>query len=363
MLKFRTQGYNGYSLQFSPFIENKIACAASANFGLVGNGRLFILNTGIGPEGVEVERIYDTQDGLFDCSWSEINENQVVTASGDGSIKLWDIKLAEFPIQNWHEHSREVFSVEWNLIKKDTFVSGSWDHSIKLWAPERPQSLITFNIEHTNCIYNTIWSPNNPDLFGSASGDNTVKIWDTKLPHSIQTIQAHPNFETLSMDWNKYQENVIVTASSDKSIKLWDLRRPDRELLCLQGHEYAVRRVKCSPHNGNIIASVSYDMTMRIWDISRQNNPLVNVYDGHSEFVVGVDYNLYIEGQIATCAWDENVHIFQPQGLLVFPHLCTTKRKTEKLLHFVNCSTEYSSTPCMEFNWLLEALSLADDQR
>ncbi|CAG8565823.1 15461_t:CDS:2 [Funneliformis caledonium] len=84
MLKFRTQGYNGYSLQFSPFIENKIACATSANFGLVGNGRLFILNTGIGPEGVEVERIYDTQDGIFDCSWSEINENQVVTASGDG---------------------------------------------------------------------------------------------------------------------------------------------------------------------------------------------------------------------------------------------------------------------------------------
>jgi len=44
-------------LQFSPFIENKLACASSANYGLVGNGRLFILNTGIGPDGVEVERM------------------------------------------------------------------------------------------------------------------------------------------------------------------------------------------------------------------------------------------------------------------------------------------------------------------
>ncbi|CAG8565841.1 15462_t:CDS:2 [Funneliformis caledonium] len=160
------------------------------------------------------------------------------------------------------------------------------------------------------------------------------------------------------MDWNKYQENIIVTASSDKSVKVWDLRRPDRELLCLRGHEYAVRRVKCSPHNGNIIASVSYDMTMRIWDISRQTNPLVNVYDGHSEFVVGLDFNLYIEGQIATCAWDENVHIFQPP---VTPTSCTTKvGRLKKLLHFVNCSTEYSLVPCMDFNWLLEALSLAN---
>jgi WD40 repeat protein len=36
---------------------------------------------------------FETQDGLFDVAWSEIHENQVVTASGDGSIKLWDITL------------------------------------------------------------------------------------------------------------------------------------------------------------------------------------------------------------------------------------------------------------------------------
>jgi WD40 repeat protein len=37
---------------------------------------------------------FDTQDGLFDVCWSEVNENQLVTASGDGSIKLWDTTLA-----------------------------------------------------------------------------------------------------------------------------------------------------------------------------------------------------------------------------------------------------------------------------
>jgi WD40 repeat protein len=37
---------------------------------------------------------FDTQDGLFDVAWSEANENQLVTASGDGSLKLWDTTLA-----------------------------------------------------------------------------------------------------------------------------------------------------------------------------------------------------------------------------------------------------------------------------
>ena len=36
---------------------------------------------------------FDTQDGLYDCAWSEVHENQLVTASGDGSVKLFDITL------------------------------------------------------------------------------------------------------------------------------------------------------------------------------------------------------------------------------------------------------------------------------
>lgn len=33
-------------LAFSPFFENKLACASAANFGIVGNGRLWVLGVG-----------------------------------------------------------------------------------------------------------------------------------------------------------------------------------------------------------------------------------------------------------------------------------------------------------------------------
>ena len=36
---------------------------------------------------------FDTQDGLYDLAWSEVHQNQIVTGSGDGSLKLWDIAL------------------------------------------------------------------------------------------------------------------------------------------------------------------------------------------------------------------------------------------------------------------------------
>ena len=36
---------------------------------------------------------YETQDGLYDVAWSEVHENQLATASGDGSVRLWDVML------------------------------------------------------------------------------------------------------------------------------------------------------------------------------------------------------------------------------------------------------------------------------
>ena len=54
MLEFNTPGWNGYSAKWSPYYDSRIAVATSANFGLVGNGRLYIL--GLTPKGIIAEK-------------------------------------------------------------------------------------------------------------------------------------------------------------------------------------------------------------------------------------------------------------------------------------------------------------------
>ncbi|KAI8929443.1 WD40-repeat-containing domain protein [Entophlyctis helioformis] len=315
-MRFRTAGFSGYSVEFSPFFENRLACASAANFGIAGNGRLWILQLAngaplaLGDGGIRAEQVYDAQDGLFDCAWSEVHENQIATSSGDGSIKLWDLTMPDFPVRNWSEHKREVFSINWNLVRKDTFVTGSWDYSIKLWSPEMPNSLRTWQ-EHIGCIYQTAWSPTHADVFASA-GDETVRIWDVRQPRSVQTIRAH-QAEVLALDWAKYQKDTIFTGSVDTTIKMWDLRFPQREAAVIGNHEYAVRRVKSSPHQANLIGSVSYDMTARFWDLGRQGNRLTHAHHDHSEFVLGLDFSVFTPNQVATCGWDEFIHVFQAQ--------------------------------------------------
>lgn len=288
MLSFKTQGFNPYAVAYSPFFDSKIAVASSANFGLVGNGRLYILD--LTPSGEIVPQfVFDTQDGLFDLAWSEFHENQIVTSSGDGTIKLYDLMAAKpvsngggiagnnnnvnFPIQLYKEHTREVFSVNWNLVEKSLFCSASWDGTIKVWTPNSARSITTLvapipdlstmvhqqqqqpggaapvNKAHAHapgsiptqgggppgqptnapgCIHSAKFSPHDPNLIASAHADSHIRIWDTRAVSGSSCLSldflGHAGVEALTLDWNKYRPTVLATGGVDRTIKIWDLR-------------------------------------------------------------------------------------------------------------------------------------------
>lgn len=367
MLEFRTEGFNGYSVKYSPFFDSRIAVAASANFGLVGNGRLFILE--LTPNGIVpvkwyviisnivpvlIQSRYPTQDSLYDISWSEIHENQAVVASGDGSIKLFDTSVDDFPVQGWKEHKREVFSVHWNLVLKDRFCSSSWDGTVKIWSPERSTSLLTLPT-HT-CTYSASFSPHSPSLLSAVSSDSHLRVFDLRTPSSASnhlTLQlpihgaplskpgappfpALPPSEALTHDWNKYRDTIVATAGVDRAIRTFDIRTPNQgPLAVLTGHEYAVRKIAWSPHLPDLLLSASYDMTCRVWRDGFQNdNGKHTVGDTlaygpgvgggelgrmgrHTEFVTGVDWCLFgAEGWCASCGWDERVLVWDVRDVM-----------------------------------------------
>ncbi|KAG0649209.1 Peroxisomal targeting signal 2 receptor [Hyphodiscus hymeniophilus] len=383
MLEFRTEGFNGYAVKYSPFFDSRIAVAASANFGLVGNGRLYILN--LTANGIQAEKWcvahvdalsvieetlcgaitnawtlfrFDTQDSLYDTAWSEQNEHQIVVASGDGSVKLYDISTDQFPIQSWQEHKREVYSTCWNLVSKDTFCSSSWDGTIKIWSPQRPTSVLTLPTH--SCTYSSAFSPHSPSILSSVASDSHLRIFDLRTPssasnHLVHLIpihgppptlhhqtQAHPPSECLTHDWNKYRSTTIATAGVDTMIRTFDIRAPKQgPTAVLQGHEYAVRKIAWSPHLSDVLLSASYDMTTRVWsDGSTGNGGEVQGgvvqhpgmggagatsglgrnlgrMDRHTEFVTGVDWCLFgAEGWCASVGWDKRLLVWDVRAIM-----------------------------------------------
>lgn len=349
--RVRIQGLAAYNLAWSPFFPNRLAIASSANYGLVGNGRVSIASHAPAQPGskapppMQVDKFFETQDGLYDVAWSEVHENQLVTASGDGSIKLWDITLNDHPIRHWAEHAREVFSVDWNNIRKDVFASSSWDASVRIWHPERANAMLAIT-SHTACVYGCAWSPHNGDLIATACGDGHLRLYDVRTsslgtgaagaPTQTPVAVVPVGGEVLSLDWNKYRPMTLATGSTDRGVKVWDLRGAGKptgmagglhggeNTAVLLGHEYAVRKVAFSPHDARALASASYDMTARIWDIDAgtamaagprigaqgAGSSLRSIHDAHSEFVVSVAWSLFTPGMIASCAWDSEAHLW-----------------------------------------------------
>lgn len=376
MLSFRTTGFNGYGIQYSPFFDNKLAVSTASNYGLVGNGKIFILS--IEPNGqIRNDIAWDTQDGVFDLAWSEIHENQVIGATGDGSIKLFDLTVPSFPVMNFKEHSKEVFSVNWNLVDKTNFVSSSWDGTIKVWSPLRSGSMLTLHtashnherlemvpapqglvapneanrgtkpsINTANCVYSSLFSPHSPHLIASCNGSSHVQVWDIRSPSPLQLdFVAHGGLEALTCDWNKYKSTIIASAGTDKRIRIWDMRmitkidqpnsyrpmpsyhlRGPSPLNELLGHDFAIRKILWSPHNSQELASASYDTTCRIWrDESNErarflnsgNGGCVGIMNRHKEFVIGCDYSLWGEpGWVASTGWDEMVYVWDSKRLV-----------------------------------------------
>lgn len=62
------------------------------------------------PGGIIETAAFDTADGLYDCAWSEENENIVLAASGDGSVKVYDLAAPPManPLRVFKEHRHEV---------------------------------------------------------------------------------------------------------------------------------------------------------------------------------------------------------------------------------------------------------------
>ncbi|AGO13684.1 AaceriAGL190Wp [[Ashbya] aceris (nom. inval.)] len=362
MLVYQMKGYSGYAVQYSPFFDNKLAVASGSNFGLVGNGRLFIMD--LTAQGTMVEtNSFLTKDGLFDVAWNEKHENQVLAAQGDGSLRLFDITLQQYPIALFQEHQREVFSCNWNLLHKDTFVSSSWDGTVKVWTPARPHSMLTLlpapanrsamvepgtrglplsnqqqhmdAADNKDCIYQAQFSPHDPNLVMSCSGNSYVSLFDLRQPAASnqQRFIAHSGLEALTCDFNKYRPHVIATGGVDKMVKVWDLRMVRQTLTTsrtapvsineMQGHSLAVRKVAWSPHHSNRLISTSYDMTCRAWhDLAdgpggqhsgRTNNSdpqrgCSYIFTKHSEFVFGADWSLWGQpGYVATTGWDGQI--------------------------------------------------------
>ena len=218
---------------------------------------------------------FEHDDMVMSVAFSP-NGKYIVSASSDGTVKLWDVEDEEL-VRTFEGHDDMVMSVAFSRDGK-YIVSASDDDTVKLWEIKGRQ-VRTFN----DRVYSVAFSPDGKYIV-SGSGENTVKLWETGSGRLIHTFEGHDDYVSsvaFSPD-GKY----IVSGSDDNTINLWNV---ENEVLVrtFEGHKDIVNSVAFSP-DGKYFVSGSGDETIKLWG---KKERLIRTFKGHNVLVRSVAFS------------------------------------------------------------------------
>jgi len=206
-------------------------------------------------------------DGYLSCC-RFIDNKRILTASGDGSIILWDIAQAEV-INIFDSHEADVMSISIDpSVDDNTFVSGSCDQTAKTWDLRQKDETHTF-IGHESDINSVQWFPyGEPFLFGSGSDDSTIRLFDTRYYGQLASFKSDNwSCGVTCIDFSKTGKYLFAGYDDSPFAVAWDvLNVKVIQELAPQKH-----RVSCLgvPKSGYCVCTGSWNNNLQIWTSSK----------------------------------------------------------------------------------------------
>ncbi len=249
----------------------------------------------------------------------EYEKQEIVTASDDGTAKIWDANkgMLLFTLSG---HKGVVnfaaFSPDGQHI-----ATASTDNTARIWDATTGDALLTLS-GHRASVIRVVWKGDNTQV-ATASADNTVKVWDTSTGQEVFTLVGHIR-QVTRVAWSPDGAR-IATASADGTAKIWDAE--DGTLLrTLFGHVAEINGLEWSP-GGSRLITVSSDGTAKIW--YTESGGLLLTFNGHNGIIYSLKWSP--DGQyFATASGDNTARIWQiwrnALALITFSRKCCVPR-------------------------------------
>ena len=239
---------------------------------------------------------------VFSARFS-LDGKRIVTASRDGSARVWDAQSGQ-PLTEPMKHGSQVNSAEFSP-DGTRVVTASNDGTARVWGAHGGQPL-TGPVRHAGAVNFAQFSPDGNRIV-TASDDKTTRVWDARSGLPLSKPMEHSwdvNSAKFSPDGIR-----IVTASRDRTARVWDAQSGE-PLTEPMRHDGSVLSVQFSPE-GKRIVTASYDNTARVWD-AQSGRPLTEPMK-HGSFVASAQ--LSPDGkQIVTAAYDHTARVWDAQS-------------------------------------------------
>ncbi len=195
------------------------------------------------------------------------DDRALVTASVDGTVRLWDVsrlprRPARLPVQ-----PVEVWSAAYSPDGRLLATAGD-NGLLKLWDATTGKELATLREDGpagalTPLLPRAVFSPDGKTL-AAGDYDGYVRLWDVSAHRLLWKWRGHEKM-IYALAFSP-DGQLLATASRDHSAKLWDVATCDVRHT-LRGHTDDVHSVAFAP-DGKVLATASHDKTVRFWNVA-----------------------------------------------------------------------------------------------
>lgn len=171
---------------------------------------------------------------VLDTDWHPFNDHIIASGSDDGKIFIWQVPQdftlytdAEevtdvAPVSKLAGHSRKVGQVLFNPAAESILASASGDFTIKLWDITTGQAPLT--LKHGDIVQSLSWSANGSMLV-TTSRDKKLRIWDVRQEKPAHVGPGHEGAKNSRAVWMGEHNRIATTGfsrMSDRQIALWE---------------------------------------------------------------------------------------------------------------------------------------------
>ncbi|GAW19211.1 hypothetical protein ANO14919_086950 [Xylariales sp. No.14919] len=176
---------------------------------------------------------------VLDTDWNPFNDRVIASASDDAKVMLWQVPQGFSLLTDAEEpsdvapsakltgHSRKVGQVLFNPAAENILASASGDLTIKLWDISTGSAVHT--LKHPDIVQSLSWNADGT-MLATTSRDKKLRMWDVRQERPAHESPGHEGAKNSRAVWLGEHNRVATTGfskMSDRQLALWEPGNPN----------------------------------------------------------------------------------------------------------------------------------------
>lgn len=195
------------------------------------------------------------------------NDEYLVSASFDGSIKVWNLENKDLLHRLDNNLPYKITAIA--LAEEENCIIACSQGDIHIWDLNAQSLIHTIENGHQEEISNSRYLKNGGKII-TTSIDKTIKIWKFgcwDLLYSFEEAHVSPILGLAVTENERY----AITTSKNGSISIWDVNIYDHICAFSNAHKDGIQGVAISNDNRFIVCA-SWDQAVSVWDIEARTH-------------------------------------------------------------------------------------------